>query len=155
MSDTTNTAPKGELSKSESWVTIVAVLGSIAPMLGAGTSKWVSLAAAVFAAAAYAYFHTSLPSEKPGWKSPAFWTALASVGGSVALVLTKTEFAFLPAGVTKFAAIAVTAATAAGYTIYRYNVKQPTPPAPPAAGPPPVSVPGSETPTPPERPKAA
>ena len=152
MSDTTTT-PKAELSKSESWVTIVAVLGSIAPMLSAGEAKWVSLGAAVIAAAAYAYFHTSLPSDKPGWKTPAFWTALATIGGSIAVVLTDTTFSFLPTGVTRIAAIVVTAATAAGYTLYRYTVKQAiaaVPPAPPA---PPVMT--DETPTPPSVPKKA
>jgi hypothetical protein len=147
----TPATPKSELSKSESWVTIVAVLGSIAPMLGAGEAKWVSLIAALIAAASYAYFHTSLPSDKPGWKTPAFWGAIATIGGSVALVLTKTDFSFLPVGVTKFAAIAVTALTAAGYTLYRYNTKQTLSvarSAAPPAGP-------TETPTPPSVPKKA
>jgi hypothetical protein len=150
MSDTTTPAPKGELSKSESWVTIVAVLGSIAPLLGAGTAKWVSLLAAVFAAGAYAYFHTAHPSDSPGWKTPAFWTAIASVVGSVALVLTKTDFPFLPPGVTKVAAIIVTAVTAAGYTLYRYTVKQAV-----AAASPPPAVPRDDVPTPPSVPKKA
>jgi hypothetical protein len=154
MSDTIS--PKAELSKSESWVTIVAVLGSIAPMLSAGEAKWVSLAAAVIAAAAYAYFHTSLPSEplgKAGWKTPGFWAAIATIGGSIAVVLTDTSFSFLPAGVTRIAAIVVTAATAAGYTLYRYTVKQAIAAVPPAPVAPPVMT--DETPTPPSVPKRA
>lgn len=156
MSDTTATAPKGELSKSESWVTIVAILGAIAPLVGSGISKWVTLAATVIAAGSYAYFHTSLPSQSPGWKTPAFWGALATVGGSVALALTQTDISFLPVGVTKVAALIVAAVTAAGYTLYRYNVKQAQAIAQaPAAGPPPITPPSSETPTPTSNPKKA
>ncbi len=148
MSDDT-TAPKSELSKSESWVTIVAVLGAVAPLLDAAVSKWVTLLAALIAAASY--FHTSLPSDRPGWKTPAFWGSIATIVGSTAVVLTNTDFPFLPAGVTKVASLIVAAVTAAGYTLYRYSVKQAVASKPVS---PPVPSP-DETPTPPSIPKKA
>lgn len=150
----TNTDPKPELAKSESWVTIVAVLGAIAPLVGSNASKIITVISLVISAGAYAFFHTSLPSEKPGWKTPAFWTAVATIVGSVALALTQADLPFLPVGVTKVASVIVAAVTAAGYTIYRTSLKRSGGATPPSStGTPPT--PPSEKPTPPDMPKAA
>lgn len=117
---------KPEVQKSEAWASIVAVLG----VFGAGfsitgtTGKVFALVSLLITVGTYAYFHTTLPSLRPGWKTKAFLGAALSIVGSIALALSEANLPFLPAGVTKYAALMSAAISAAGYTVYRYQAKR-------------------------------
>ena len=117
---------KPDVQKSEAWTSIMAALGIIGASLSVTSTagKIFVFGNLVITVGVYAYFHTSLPSMRPGWKTKAFIGAAISIVGSVALALSEANFPFLPAGVTKYAAIVSAAITAAGYTIYRYQTKK-------------------------------
>jgi hypothetical protein len=116
--------PKADSSKSEFWVSQLAILGSLVSGLAYSDSHVVALISLLISAGIYAYCRSPLPSLRPGWKTPAFMTAIVSIVGSVAAALADANLPFLPAGVTREAAIIATGIVAGGYTIYRYNVKK-------------------------------
>lgn len=88
------------------------------------TSHVAALLSVVIAAGAFAYARSPLFAERPGWKTPAFAAALVSIAGSVAAALADANLPFLPAGVTRGAAMIAAGVVAGGYAIYRYRVKE-------------------------------
>jgi uncharacterized membrane-anchored protein len=140
MTDTTVTpitsATKDAIQKSEMWLAVITSLGT----LGAGfamNSNTVTVITLLLTAGTYAFFRTDLAATKPGWKTKAFWGALLSVVGSIALALSQANLPFLPPNVTKVAAMIAAGIASGGYTIYRYTVKKGTtsPAAPPTQDP--------------------
>lgn len=115
---------KSDAAKSESWVSLLAILGSLANGFVNSHSHVVSLISLLTATGVYAYCRSPLASDRPGWKTPAFAAAVISIVGSVATSLLDANLPFLPAGVTKDVTIIASGAAAGGYTIYRYQVKK-------------------------------
>lgn len=116
---------KSRFLTSEFWLSLITTGLSVAViMLKDGQAiAWASGIAAVLAAGVYALFQTKLPSENPGWKSKAFWGAVISVVGSMAVAVADLAIPGLPDGVTQIAAMIGAAVSAGGYTIYRRQNK--------------------------------
>ena len=127
---------KPEIERSELWVTLIGAIGSALSAMVAksgSASIWVSFATLVATAATYAIMRTPIAINPPGWKTPAFWGALATVAVSVTVAISEANIPGLPVGLTKIASIITAALTAAGYTAIRYSAKRNSiePPAPP------------------------
>ena len=118
-------SPNSPLRRSETWITIIATLAGIAHTLFAGgdANRAIAILSFVLSAGAFAIFQTDLVSDRPGWKTAAFWTAMATVAGSILLSISGADLPFLPPKVTQVASLLATGLTAAGYTLYRWTNK--------------------------------
>jgi drug/metabolite transporter (DMT)-like permease len=121
--------PKPHLARSEYWITVVTALASTAQTIFGSSdaaTKIISGLVAIISVAIYAIYQSGLPSSKPGWKTPAFWTALVSIAGSMTLAISNAGFPFITPKEVKVLAFITSTIASAGYTIYRYNAKLPT-----------------------------
>ncbi len=121
-------SPSSPLRRSETWITIIATLAGIAHTLFASgaDARVIAIVSFILSAGTFAIFQTDLISDKPGWKTPAFWTAMATVVGSIVLSISGADLPFLPPKVTQVASLIATGLTAAGYTLYRWTNKTTT-----------------------------
>lgn len=119
-------AQKPDVQKSEFWAALVTIVGTLGASYSTTTTvgKIFAVGGLILTVGVYAYFRTPLPSEKPGWKTPAFLGAVLSIIASVALAISETDLGFLPPGVTKVAAVVSAAVASAGYSVYRYKAKR-------------------------------
>ena len=112
---------KSRYATSEFWLSMITTgLSLVMFVVKDGNAlAWASGIAAFLSAGVYALFQTKLPSENPGWKSKAFWTAMVSVFGSMAVAVADIHIPGLPDVVTQIAAMIAAAVSAGGYTIHR------------------------------------
>jgi hypothetical protein len=114
--------------RSELWVALTAILGTVIPAYDGSSSRLVAAFAAVIIAAFYFAFRTSAPSRKPGHLTLPFYF-------SIALVAATSTFADSPRsdpdtikiyfgeGALSAAAAIVGAVTSAAYSALRYMIK--------------------------------
>jgi len=121
---------KGDLGKTEFWLSLVTVATALTAAYGKGSSSgtWiVSLISVVLTAGSYAALRTGIVAGTTGWKTKAFWGSMLTVVASCAAAVTNTEIPGLPEGTTKVASVISAALMAAGYTAIRAKEKKKAP----------------------------
>lgn len=115
---------KSDEQKSETWLSLLSMAGTVAGLFVNSTSHIASLASILIAAGTFAYCRSPLATSRPGFRTPAFAVAVVSIVGSIAAALADAQLPFLGEGVTKNLAVIAAGVSAAGYTIWRYQAKK-------------------------------
>ncbi len=118
--------PKPAKNSSEFALTLItALLGVAVIVFKDATAMMVASGiAAILSAGVFAIFKTPLVAKRPGWKTKVFWTSVLTVIGSVALAVSELDIPGLPDGITRIASMITAGLSAAGYTVYRRQIKE-------------------------------